>query len=69
MAERISVKRASELTGLSPEYIRLGILKGVLPIGTAIQAGEARTNYHISPYLLAQYLGLTVEQVKGEKHV
>lgn len=65
MAERITVKRTSVLTGLSQEYIRLGIIQGVLPIGTAIKGGKKRTNYYISPHLLASYLGMTIEEVKG----
>lgn len=66
MAERITVKRAAELTGLSPLSVRYGIEIGVLPIGCAIKTGKIRTNYHISPAKLAEYLGMTVEQVKGE---
>lgn len=66
MAERISVKRAAELTGLSCESIRLGILQGVLPFGVSIQRSNKRTLFHISPHKLAEYLGITIEEVKGE---
>lgn len=64
--ERVTVKRASELTGLSELTIRIGIDNGELEFGRAIHTGKKRTNYHISPHLLANYLGMTVEQVKGE---
>jgi hypothetical protein len=67
MAERITVKRAAELTGLSQLSIREGIKRKCLDFGTAIPSKSGRhTTIHISPYKLAEYLGLTVEQVKGE---
>lgn len=65
MAERIKVKRAAELLGTCDQSVRIGIQNGELPIGHAIHIGKNRTNYHISPAKLAEYLGLTVEQVKG----
>lgn len=66
MAERISVKRASELTGLSPLTIRCGINNGDFAFGTALHISKSRTNYHIVPEKLADYLGITVEKVKGD---
>ena len=65
MAERITVKRAAELTGLSELSVRVGVEKGLLPIGTAIKNSKFRTIYHISPYLLSQYIGLSVEEIKS----
>jgi hypothetical protein len=65
MAERVTVKRAAELTGLSELSVRYGIEQGTLPIGSCIKRSEKKTLFHVSPYLLAQYLGLTVEEVKG----
>lgn len=66
MAERITIKRAAELLGLSQLSVRYGIEKGLLPIGTAIKTSEKRTLFHVSPYLLSQYIGMPVEKVKGE---
>lgn len=63
--ERITVKRTSEITGLSQLTIRLGLQYGSLPFGTAIKTSKHRTVYHISPSKLAEYLGIPVEQVKG----
>lgn len=67
MSERITVKRAAELTGLSILTVREGIKHGCLEFGRAIpsQSGKHHT-IHISPAKLAEYLGMTVEQVKGE---
>jgi len=67
MAERITVKRAAKLTGLSELCIREGIKHGALEFGRAISSSTGRHNtIHISPFKLAEYLGMTVEQVKGE---
>jgi hypothetical protein len=50
MAERITVKRASELTGLSQLSIREGIKHGSLDFGRAILSKSGmRHNIHISP--------------------
>lgn len=68
MAERISVKRAAELTGLSQLTVREGIKAGVLEFGRAIPSPNGhRTTIHISPAKLGEYLGLSVEEVKGEE--
>jgi hypothetical protein len=64
--ERITVKRAADLTGLSELTIREGIKSGRLEFGRAIPSKSGTHNtIHISPAKLAEYLGLTVEQVKG----
>lgn len=56
--ERISVKEAATILGLSELTVRWGIKNGTLPIGSYIQIpGSKRTVYHISPGLLAEYRG------------
>lgn len=63
MVERISVKRAAELLGTSVLTVRYGIEHGELPIGTAIHTSPMRTNYHIAPNKLAEYLNIPLEKV------
>lgn len=66
MAERVTVKRAAEILGMNPYSVQCGIRLGELPIGHAIlKPGKQRHNYHISPYLLSQYTGLSIEEIKG----
>lgn len=65
MAERITVKKTAEITGLSELAVRIGLSKGTLPFGTAIKTSKRRTVYHVCPAKLASYLGIPVEQVKG----
>ena len=44
------------MMGMSEQFIRIGLQRGILPIGTAVQI-STRYTYHISPKLLAEYLG------------
>lgn len=64
MSERISVKRAAEITGSSQLTIRVGLQLGTLPFGTAIKTSKTRHVYHIIPSKLAEYLGVPVKQIK-----
>ncbi len=65
MQKRITVKRVSELTGMNPLTVRHGIEQGTLPIGSAIKSGTERTYFHIVPQRLANYLGISLEEVLG----
>ena len=67
LSERVSVKRAAELTRLSQLTVREGIKQGVFDFGKAVPSKSGtRHTIHISPAKLAEYLGLTVDEVKGE---
>lgn len=54
--ERVKVEDAAKLLGVSSQFIRLGIQRGTLPIGSAVKTSSKWT-YHISPFLLEQYIG------------
>lgn len=54
--ERISVKEAASLLGVSQQFVRIGMQRGQLPIGSAVKMSTKWT-YHISPCLLEQYIG------------
>ncbi|MDD2208151.1 MAG: hypothetical protein PHG03_00100 [Bacilli bacterium] len=54
--KNVSVKKTSELMGVSEQYVRIGLQKERLPFGTAVQISEKQWTYHISPGLLAIYL-------------
>lgn len=56
MKQRISVKEAAEVLGVSPQFVRIGMQRGLLPIGTAVKM-SSRWTYHISPKLLEEYVG------------
>lgn len=52
----ISVKEAAKLMGKSEMFVRIGLQRGLLPIGTAVKMSSKYT-YYISPKLLEEYIG------------
>lgn len=54
--ERIKVSEAARLMGVSAQFVRIGLQRGTLPIGSAVKM-SSRWTYHISPVLLAEYMG------------
>lgn len=59
----VKVKDAARILGKSILFVRCGLISGKLPIGTAIQMTGKQYSYHISPGKLAQYMGMTIEQM------
>lgn len=50
MREQISIERAAEIMGVSPQTLRVGIQKGVFPFGAAVKMpGSSRFTYIIYP--------------------
>ena len=60
---KILPTEAAAVMGCSPQYIRLGLQQGRLNIGEAIKMSSIWT-YNISPALLAQRQGMTVEELE-----
>ena len=61
---RITVAQAAAMMNVSQQFVRLGLQRGVLPIGEAIQLpGSSKWTYYISPPLLAQYIGVDLSVV------
>lgn len=56
----ISVKEAAEILGKSEQFVRIGLQRGLLPIGTAVKMSSIWT-YHISPKLLEDYTGVKIK--------
>lgn len=52
----ISVKQAAEIMGKSQQFVRIGLQRGLLPIGTAVKMSSQWT-YYISPKLFWDYVG------------
>lgn len=55
-SKRVTVKEAAEIMGVSQQFVRIGMQRNILPIGTAIKMSSVWT-YHISPKLLGEYIG------------
>lgn len=60
--KNVSVRRAAEIMGKCPQFVREGLKRGILPIGHAIQT-KTHYNYYISPKLFADYTGIKEEEI------
>ena len=52
----MTVSEAAKILGKSPQFVRIGLQRGVLPIGTAVKM-SSRWTYHISEEQLKKYAG------------
>lgn len=53
--ERVSVKETASLLGVSQQFVRIGMQRGWLPIGSCVKMSSKWT-YWISPKRLHAYL-------------
>lgn len=58
----IKVSDAAKILGKSEQFVRIGLQRNLLPIGTAVQMSNKWT-YHISPKLLEEYTGAEITQL------
>ena len=58
---KIKVTEAAAVLRVSDQFVRIGLQRGILPIGTAIKMSSKWT-YQISPKLLADYSGADVNK-------
>lgn len=54
----LTVAEASELMGVSRQFIRVGLQKGILPFGYAVQISRGRYTYFISRQKFLEYTGI-----------
>ena len=50
---RITIKECSEITGMSPQLIRIGMQKGLFPFGAAVKTSSRFTYVIIREKVLA----------------
>lgn len=55
MKNRVTVKDAAQRMGVSEQFVRIGLQRGLLPIGCAVQMSSKWT-YYISESRLVNYL-------------
>lgn len=53
--KRISVADAAKLMGVSQQFVRIGLQRGILPFGYAVKMSD-RYTYHISFSKLKAYI-------------
>ena len=57
----MTIEEASKLMGVSRQFIRVGLQKGILPFGYAVQITKGRWTYFISKQKFLEHTG-----IKGE---
>lgn len=53
----MKVTECAKLLEKSPQFVRIGLQRGILPFGYAIQLSGRRYTYHISANKVYEYLG------------
>lgn len=56
----MTVSECAKLLDKSPQFVRIGLQRGILPFGYAIKMSSKWT-YHISDAKVYEYLGLELE--------
>ena len=62
----VPVNVAAKIMNKSPQFVRIGIQRGILPIGIAFKTNDRNEqyDYYISPRLLADFTGVNVCEEK-----
>ena len=60
---KITIVQTAKLIGKSPEYVRYGLRSGELGFGSAVGMPSGKYSYHVSENKLADYMGMTIEQM------
>lgn len=58
--KNISVKQAAKLLGVSQQFVRIGLQRGILPFGSAVKL-STRWTYYVSLARLYEYAGIRRE--------
>ena len=56
---RLSVAKAAEIMDVSQQFIRIGLQRGILPFGYAVQTSSKWT-YYISPSKFTESTGISL---------
>lgn len=59
----MSVNECAKLLNKSPQFIRIGLQRGILPFGYAIKM-STKWSYHISDAKVYEYLGVNHGTIK-----
>lgn len=62
MENNMTVAEASELMGVSRQFVRVGLQKGIFPFGYAVQVSSDRFTYFISRQKFLEHTGIGKEK-------
>jgi hypothetical protein len=66
---KVPIDAAAAALHVTQDFIRIGMQKGVLPIGSCFKMdGSTKTIYYISPKLLYEYSGFAYEPSIKKDH-
>lgn len=54
----LTIEEAARLMGVSRQFVRVGLQRGLLPFGYAVQISTDRYTYFISKQKFAEYTGI-----------
>ena len=54
----LTVQEAANLMGMSPDFIRVGLQRNILPFGYAVKTGKERWSYFISREKFREVTGI-----------
>lgn len=64
---QLSVKETAELLKKSQQFVRIGLQRGILPFGYAIQLNGSKYTYHISKNKVYEYLGIDGKEQENDR--
>ena len=66
----VPISVVAKIMGKSSMFVRIGLQRGLLPIGTAYKTDESHTqfDYYVSPKLLFEYTGYMYEPNEDDTH-
>ena len=64
MVRRVPTAVAAKILGKGENFIRAGLQQRIFDFGYAVQTGNNRWGYHISPKKLAEYSGVPMMQIE-----
>lgn len=59
-SNRLSIAEAAKLMGASEQFIRIGLQRGILPFGYAMQMTRKRYTYVIIKQKFIEYTGIEI---------
>ena len=62
MKNNMSIDEAAALMGVSKQFVRVGLQKGIFPFGYAVQVSSERFTYFISRQKFMDYTGIEAEK-------
>lgn len=60
---KVSVAQAAKILERNHTFVRIGLQRGKLPIGIALETNKGRYTYDIRSHLLSQYTGIPEKDI------